>query len=200
MHGNILWQVGLVSRNGQVPWCGGTLISSSHVLTAAHCTVGSAASSIRVLLGEHNVADSVFNRVDVAEIINHPDYDSDATDNDYAILRLANPVTFTNEVSPACLPADLSATYAGVLATVTGWGTLSSGGSQPSTLHEVEVTVTTNAECNSAYGSITSNMVCAADSGKDSCQGDSGGPLIAPENGRHALVGTLTTILLNKFR
>ena len=186
-----------MSRNGQVPWCGGTLISSSHVLTAAHCTVGSAASSIRVLLGEHNIADSDFNRVDVAEIINHPDYNSQTTDNDYAILRLANPVTFTNEVSPACLPADLSATFAGVLATVTGWGTLSSGGNQPTSLQEVGVTVTTNAECDSAYGSITKNMICAADSGKDSCQGDSGGPLVAPENGRQALVETLRTKVLN---
>merc|ERR1712173_254560 len=156
------WQVGLVSRNGRSPWCGGTLISSSHVLTAAHCTDGSAASSIRVILGEHNIADSDFNRVDVAEIINHPDYNSGTIDNDYAILRLANAVT------------------------VTGWGTLSSGGNQPTALQEVDVTVTTNAECNSAYGSITANMICAADSGKDSCQGDSGGPLIAAENGRQA--------------
>ena len=181
-----------MSRNGRSPWCGGTLISSTHVLTAAHCTDGSAASSIRVILGEHNIADSDFNRVDVAEIINHPNYDSRTTDNDYAILRLANPVTFTNEVSPACLPADLSATYTGVLATVTGWGTLSSGGSQPTVLQEVDVTVTSNEVCNNAYGSITANMICAADSGKDSCQGDSGGPLIAAENGRQALVRTLS--------
>merc|ERR1712001_167054 len=185
------WQVGLVSRNGRSPWCGGTLISSTHVLTAAHCTQ-SDASSIRVILGEHNIADSDFNRVDVAEIINHPNYNPQTTDNDYAILRLANPVTFTNEVSPACLPADLSNTFAGVLATVTGWGTLSSGGSQPTVLQEVDVTVTTNTECNNAYGSITANMVCAADSGKDSCQGDSGGPMIAPENGRQALIGVVS--------
>ena len=145
-----------------------------------------------MLLGEHSIADSDFNRVDVAEIINHPNYNSATTDNDYAILRLASPVTFTDEVSPACLPADLSATFAGVLATVTGWGTLSSGGSQPTVLQEVDVTVTTNIECNNAYGSITANMVCAADSGKDSCQGDSGGPMIASENGRQALVRTLS--------
>merc|ERR1719333_199505 len=186
------WQVGLVSRNGRTPWCGGTLISSTHVLTAAHCTDGAAASNIRVLLGEHNIADSVFNRVDVAEIINHPDYDSRTTDNDYAILRLSQAVTFTNEVAPACLPADTGATYAGVLATVTGWGTLSSGGNQPTALQEVDVTVTTNTECNNAYGSITANMICAADSGKDSCQGDSGGPLIAAENGRQALIGVVS--------
>merc|ERR1719153_1434007 len=102
------WQVGLVSRNGRSPQCGGTLISSTHVLTAAHCTQTDA-SSIRVLLGEHNIADSVFNRVDVAEIINHPDYDGRTTDNDYAILRLSQAVTFTNEVAPACLPADTGA-------------------------------------------------------------------------------------------
>jgi trypsin len=147
-----------------------------------------------VILGEHNIADSDFNRVNVAEIINHPEYNSGTTDNDYAILRLANPVTFTNEVSPACLPADLSNTFAGVLATVTGWGTLSSGGSQPTVLQEVDVTVTTNTACENAYGSsmITANMICAADSGKDSCQGDSGGPMIAPENGRQALIGVVS--------
>merc|ERR1712037_894730 len=78
--------------------------------------------------------------------------------------------------------------------TVTGWGTLSSGGSQPTVLQEVDVTVTTNTACKNAYGSsmITANMICAADSGKDSCQGDSGGPMIAPENGRQALIGVVS--------
>jgi len=152
------------------------------------------AFDIRVILGEHNITDSDFNRVDVAQIIKHPNYDHYKYnyDNDYAILRLANPVAFTNEVSPACLPADLSATYAGVLATVTGWGVLSRGGRRPDVLQEVDVTVT-NTECNNAYDRrITANMICAADPGKDSCQNDSGGPMITPENGRQTLIGVVS--------
>ena len=177
-------------KNGRTPFCGGTLISSTHVLTAAHCTDDFKASRIRVLLGEHSIADSVYNRVDVAEIINHPDWNSQRIDNDYAILRLAKPVTFTNKVAPACLPADTAATYAGVVATVTGWGRLILAGNQHTTLQEVDMTVTTKNACDNAYywRDITDNMICAAASGKSFCNGDSGGPLIAPENGRQALV------------
>ena len=64
--------------------------------------------------------------------------------------------------------------------TVSGWGTLSSGGSSPNVLHKVDVPGLTNADCNSKYGSgsITSIMLCAGNTvagGIDSCQGDSGG-------------------------
>merc|ERR1712073_114252 len=83
-------------------------------------------------------------------------------------------------VSPACLPADVTATYVNAVATVTGWGTLESRGWQPTELHEVDVKVTTK------------KMLCAAEDGKDSCQGDSGGPLVTLENGQHALIGVVS--------
>merc|ERR1711874_185457 len=88
----------------------------------------------------------------------HPDYNGNTLDNDFSILTLSEAVAFTREVSPACLPSDVSQDFAGQEATVSGWGTLSSGGNQPTVLNEVDVTVTSNADCNSAYGgSITSN-------------------------------------------
>ena len=163
--------------------------------------MGSAASSIRVLLGEHSIADSLYNRVDVAEIINHPDWNSQRIDNDYAILRLAKPVKFNKKVAPACLPADTAATYAGVLATATGWGKLETESNKSPTLQEVDLTVTTKSDCISAWSgfgargwNITANMICTAATGKSICTGDSGGPLIVPENGRQAVVRYLKEI------
>merc|ERR1712098_293090 len=184
------WQVGLVSRNGKTPWCGGTLISDRHILTAAHCTAGSTASSIQILLGEHRTNDDEFTRVDVSQINDDPNYSF--PDGDFSILTLTEPVTFTSSIRPACLPATTDKTYAGELATVTGWRTLSSGGNQPTVLMEVDVTVTTNEVCNNVYGGINDLHICAMDAGKDSCQGDSGGPLVVKENDRWTLIGVVS--------
>jgi len=189
------WQVALVSPNGRSPFCGGTLISDRHVMTAAHCTVGQAAnpSGMRVLLGEHKTDDANQIKVEVASINDDPQYDTSNLRNDFSILTLKEPVTFTKAISPICLPSDTSKDYAGQVATVSGWGTLSSGGNQPTVLMEVDVTVTTNTFCKSVYGAgITDINICAMDSGKDSCQGDSGGPLIIQENGRYALIGVVS--------
>merc|ERR1719334_917554 len=38
-------------------------------------------------------------------------------------------------------------------------------------------------------GMITSNMICAKRSGKDSCQGDSGGPLVSSNGGDGVTAG-----------
>ena len=148
------WQVGLVSAWGKAPWCGGSLISDRHVLTAAHCTAGGSTDSIRVLLGEHDTTDSVADIRDISAITDHPSYTGSNYDYDYSILTLSSPVTFSRQMAPVCLPATTSSLYTGQVATVTGWGTTSSGGSLSPRLLEVDVTVTSNAQCSNSYSGI----------------------------------------------
>ena len=83
------WQVGLVFGSQNSPFCGGTLISDTYVMTAAHCTNGQSASQLKVLVGEHNLGttnDSAF-KVQVAQIIQDPSYNSSTLDRDFSILR-----------------------------------------------------------------------------------------------------------------
>merc|ERR1712142_378423 len=189
------WQVGLVGSGGSRPFCGGSVIGDRWVLTAAHCT---GSSSIQVLPGEHDTSSSNDNvvRKNVVRVIDHPSYDRSTLDYDFSPLQLDSAIDFaSNEhIRPVCLPSDDSNTYAGQQATVTGWGTTSSGGSTSSTLREVVVQVLSNTECtNKGYttSDITANMICAGveAGGKDSCQGDSGGPLVSSGSGDGVTAG-----------
>ena len=85
-----------------------------------------------------------------------------------------------SEVSPVALPSQGQLFPDSGRATVSGWGTLRSGGALPDLLHAVEVPLVSDASCEDSYGNRMSakEMLCAGEAGKDSCQGDSGGPLI----------------------
>ena len=138
---------------------------------------------VQVLLGEHdyNTAGETDRlRLDVVKIENHPDYNERNTNYDFALLKLGTAVDFCvqSHIRPICLPPDATQTYAGRVATVTGWGTTSSGGNLSNTLQEVELVVLTNQDCKNNYGypssSITNKMLCANvdGGGGDSCQVD----------------------------
>jgi hypothetical protein len=42
--------------------------------------------------------------INVASIINHPNYNSNSQDNDFALLRLSSPIPISSTVNIACLP------------------------------------------------------------------------------------------------
>ncbi|XP_023159962.2 trypsin alpha [Drosophila hydei] len=177
--GSFPWQISLQRNGGHS--CGGSVYSAKIIVTAAHCLQSVSASSLKVRAGS-TYWNSGGSLIQVAAFRNHEGYNANTMVNDIAVIRLSSALSFSSNIKAIGL-----ATYNpanGAAATVSGWGTQSSGSSSiPSQLQYVNLNIVSQSRCASSsygYGSqIKSTMICASASGKDSCQGDSGGPLVS---------------------
>lgn len=156
-------------------FCGGTLVRSDIVVSAAHCGGG----EIWARVGAHDITADEGTRIKVKKQIIHDNYDPEITDFDFMILVLEEPAPA--DVPVANLPQSDNLSDNDSL-TVMGWGNTKATGFKPSdVLKGVEVKYIPNDECNGKYdGEISGQMLCAGEDagGEDACQGDSGGPLV----------------------
>jgi secreted trypsin-like serine protease len=90
--------------------CGGSILSSSWIITAAHCANDYTPSQVIVYAGSTLRWIGTQSR-SVSRIIIHPNYNSVSYTNDIALLQLASPLTMSDpNVSPICVPSVSSTT------------------------------------------------------------------------------------------
>jgi len=176
------YQAALLSTGGwSYAYCGASIINEYWILTAAHCVDGESASNTGVRVGNDASYAQGGVTYDAAEIISHPNYNGNTMNNDIALIRLEDPISFNNSTQPVVLMCDpqveLGVEDPGEMSWITGWGE-TEGTTNSTQLQVVGVPITTS----SNYGGnqIDADMIMAgySDGGYDSCQGDSGGPMV----------------------
>ncbi|XP_064197707.1 vitamin K-dependent protein C [Anguilla rostrata] len=207
------WMVGgEVGKKGESPWqalimnekgqfhCGGVLIDQFWVLTAAHCLETSKRFSVRLGDYERFKKEGTEVTIPVDEAISHPDYDTVTVDNDIALLRLEQAVSYTPYIVPVCLPdrglAEQVLHRNGTRTIVTGWGKQDELKKRfTSALSFIDIPLMDRAQCaRSMENNITRNVLCAGQLGRreDACEGDSGGPMVTRHRGTWFLIGLVS--------
>ncbi|MDG3085206.1 serine protease [Vibrio hannami] len=188
---------GANAYNGQ--FCGGSLIASKYVLTAAHCLDDLKASDIEVITRIYDLNDeSSATRSAIKQVYIHKSYNiNGANNNDIALLELEQEVA-QNTIELATTSV-LATVGAGDVVSVAGWGNTSTiSDDYPSVLQSVDLAFVDRNTCKASpypsYGHIDESTICAGFSYgfQDSCQGDSGGPLVFNDNGTNKLLGVVS--------
>ncbi|XP_055691210.1 trypsin alpha-3-like [Lutzomyia longipalpis] len=176
--GQFPYQISLRNANN-AHFCGGFLVNTRWVVSAAHCTRGRTTGNTFIIAGAHSRVTGG-TRFGTSRIVNHGQFNANTLAFDVSVLLSSSTMSQTSTIRPI----GLSSTHlgGGVNAVVTGWGQTSHPGSAANTLQFLQVQTISNPNCASAHGSnggrIFSHKICTHGvNGRGTCMGDSGGPL-----------------------
>jgi hypothetical protein len=192
----LIWNVGGEESFG---FCGGAIVSSTKIVTAAHCVdvegttrtlpaedLGVIAGASEVLIETGEVAPATAQQAEVATVHVDPRYvpEQGNVQDDLAVLTLKTPLDLSRSVGAAAigLVAARATPAPGTLLTVSGYGR-QKGAETPDNqpngkLYSATLTAISSDECRESVGANSAVLLCASSGTSATCEGDSGGPLV----------------------
>nr|XP_046255140.1 complement C1r subcomponent-like [Scatophagus argus] len=205
----IPWQV-LVNIGGIR--VGGMVIADHWIMTAAHVLTHNGKpvldKTVKIYMGRTELKSLLRSPVYAASIHIHPEYNNPHGldfNNDIALIKLQDPITFSSPIIPICLPAEDATYVTGVMGLMSGFGIMEIYPPRVTKkLQYVHLPVVEQETCRNSLNelkktrnhipSLTNNMFCAGlpEGGKDSCLGDSGGPFALSDDGQFWAAGIVS--------
>ncbi|XP_002137437.2 proclotting enzyme isoform X2 [Drosophila pseudoobscura] len=199
---------------GQYPWlsaiyhkeslslafkCGGSLISASMVITAAHCVYKMQEDRVLIGVGRYDLDDYNEDGAemhDVRRLLWHPEFSTRVvSDADIALVTMQRPVTFNDIIGPICLWTEKESETVTKSGFIAGWGTDEFGNSKTQYPRVVEAEIASATDCISTWkaSAVTERTLCAGNrDGSGPCLGDSGGGLMIRRDTHWVLRGIVS--------